>query len=359
MWPDRRYLDLTGIELPILQAPMAGSNLAPLAVAVSEAGGLGALPCAMLPPDRARQQLQTIKQQTDRPVNVNFFAHTPPVPDASRETAWRKRLGSYYQELGIDPSDIPDGPAREPFNQELADLLLDLKPRVVSFHFGLPADAAVRQLQDAGIVVQCSATTVAEARWLEDHGVDAIIAQGAEAGGHRGLFLGDSVDRQLGTFALVPQIVDAVDLPVIAAGGIADARGIVAAMALGASAVQIGTAYLLCPEAETGALHRSALASANDDCTVITNVMTGRPARGIVNRLIAEVGPLAAEAPDFPLAASAVAPLRAAAEAAGSDAFSPLWAGQAVGLVRERGAGELTRALAEEAQDLLRKLSGR
>lgn len=357
MWPHPRYLELVGIELPVLQAPMAGSNLAPLASAVSAAGGLGALPCAMLAADKVQAQVLSIRQQTDRPFNVNFFTHTPPEPDETQEASWLARLGSYYEELGLDPANIASGPARAPFDASMLELMLELKPKVISFHFGLPAADLLQPLKDAGIVIQSSATTVAEARWLADHGADAIIAQGAEAGGHRGMFLGTEVSSQVGTMALVPQIVDAVDVPVIAAGGIADARGIVAAMALGASAVQIGTAYLFCPEAETSAIHREALSNASDDKTAITNVMTGRPARGIVNRLIREVGPLSSDAPQFPLAASAVTPLRAAAEANGSGEFSPLWAGQAVALGREVPAAELTRGLANEALALLKRMS--
>lgn len=358
MWPDTRYLELVGIDLPILQAPMAGSNLAPLASAVSKAGGLGALPCAMLPPDKAKAQILSIRQQTDRPFNVNFFTHVPPAADAAKEAAWRDRLAPFYREFGLDPADIASGPARAPFDETLLALMLELKPAVVSFHFGLPAPELVQPLKDAGIVIQSTATTVAEARWLAERGADAIIAQGAEAGGHRGMFLSTEITSQVGTMALVPQIVDAVDLPVIAAGGIADPRGIVAAMALGASAVQIGTAYLFCPEAETSAVHRAALAEASADATALTNVMTGRPARGIVNRLIREAGPISPDAPQFPLAATAVAPLRAAAEKGGSGEFSPLWAGQAVALGREIPAGTLTRDLADQAEAQLRRLSG-
>ena len=358
MWPDRRYQELVGIDLPIVQAPMAGCNLAPLASAVSGAGGLGSLPCAMLTPDQARTQVQLVQQQTDRPLNLNFFTHKPAAPDDAREAAWRQRLARYYEELGLDMADIPQGAIREPFSSAMSALVLEMRPRVISFHFGLPDAEALRPLKDAGIVIQSSATTVAEARWLAAHGADAIIAQGAEAGGHRGMFLSDDVANQVGTLSLLPQVVDAVDLPVVAAGGIADARGIVAALALGASAVQIGTAYLFCPEAETSTVHRAALSSPRNEITAITNVMTGRPARGIVNRLIAEVGPLSDLAPAFPMAATAVTPLRTAGETAGSGEFSPLWAGQSAPLARSLGAAELTRTLASEAQALMRRMSG-
>ena len=231
--------------------------------------------------------------------------------------------------------------------------MVEMRPRVVSFHYGLPERGLLERLKAAGCVIQGAATTVEEARWLEAHGADAIVAQGLEAGGHRGMFLARDIASQVGTFALVPQIVDAVRVPVVAAGGIADARGIVAALALGASAVQIGTGYLLCPEAKISPMYRAALRSSRDDSTVLTNVLSGRPARGIVNRLMREVGPIAMDAPPFPLASGAVQPLRAKAEAQGSAEFSPLWAGQAASLAREVGASELTTALAGEAQALL------
>jgi nitronate monooxygenase len=219
----------------------------------------------------------------------------------------------------------------------------------VSFHFGLPEPKLLQRIKAGGFLVVSSATTAAEARWLEARGVDAIIAQGNEAGGHRGIFLSDDIATQPGTFALVPQIVDAVKVPVIATGGITDARGIAAAFALGAAGVQIGTAYLWCPEAKISAPHRAALKSARDDGTALTNLMTGRPARGIVNRLMREVGPISDVAPDFPLAAGALAPLRAKAEAQGAGDFSPMWAGQAAALGRAMPAGQLTKTLAAEA----------
>lgn len=358
MWPDRRFLDLAGIELPIIQAPMAGANLSAMAIAVSKAGGLGSLPCAMLSKDQARAELELIRQQTGRPVNVNFFCHAMPPPDPRIETRWREHLAGYYAEWGIDPAAASATSARLPFDEAMCDLVVAMRPRVVSFHFGLPKPALVDRVKQAGCVVLSSATTVAEARWLEDQGADAVIAQGFEAGGHRGMFLTEDIAAQVGTFALVPQVVDCVRVPVIAAGAIADARGIAAAFALGAAAVQIGTAYLKSPEATISAAHRAALSEARDDDTVLTNVFTGRPARGIANRLVREAGPLSQDAPPFPLAAGGVQPLRAKAEAAGSGAFSPLWSGQAVALAREMAAGELTAVLAAEALSLLQRMAG-
>lgn len=337
---------LLGIELTIIQAPMAGVQGSALAVAVSEAGGLGSLPCAMLGMEALRQELAAIRAQTSKPFNVNFFCHAAPRPDPAREAGWRAALAPYYAEQGIDGGAIPAGPARLPFSAEAADVLEAFRPPVVSFHFGLPAPALLARVRSWGARILSSATTVEEARWLEAHGVDAVIAQGLEAGGHRGHFLADDMATQMGTFALLPQIARAVSVPVIAAGGIADARGVAAAMALGAAGVQVGTAYLLCPEATTGALHRAALKSEAGRVTALTNLFTGRPARGIVNRIMRELGPLSAAVPAFPLATAAIAPLRAKAESLGSADFSPLWAGQNTSGCREMPAGALTRELA-------------
>jgi nitronate monooxygenase len=353
MWPDTRIQDMLGIELPIVQAPMAGPVLAEMAVAVAEAGGLGSLPCALLDQAGVRRELGIIRQQSSRPINVNFFCHRPPPADPDRDAAWKERLAPYYRELGLDPALPTPASARAPFDEEACALVEELRPEVVSFHFGLPDAPLLERVRATGAKILSSATTVEEARWLEDHGCDAVIAQGVEAGGHRGTFLTDDVATQIGTFALVPQVVDAVRVPVIAAGGIADARGIVAALALGAAAVQIGTAYLFCPEARIAAPHRAALHAAKSDGTALTNIFTGRPARGIVNRVMREVGPMSPLAPAFPTSGGALAPLRARSEPAGSGDFMSLWSGQAAGLGRDLPAGELTRRLADEALALL------
>jgi nitronate monooxygenase len=336
---------LFGIELPIIQAPMAGVQGSALTIAVSNAGGLGSLPCAMLGLDALRAELEAIRAQTSRPVNVNFFCHPPPLVDAGREAAWRETLAPYYAELGVDEAAIAVGPARAPLSSEMADVLGEFRPEVVSFHFGLPSTELVERVKGWGSKVLSSATTVEEACWLEAHGVDAIIAQGLEAGGHRGMFLSNDVTTQVGTFALLPQVVQAVRIPVIAAGGIADVRGVAAALALGAAGVQIGTAYLLCPEATTTAVHRAALQSEAARHTALTNLFSGRPARGIVNRIMRELGPLSAIAPDFPLAGAALAPLRIQAERNESGDFSPLWAGQNVSGCKAIPAADLTFAL--------------
>jgi nitronate monooxygenase len=262
-WPDRRILDLFGIELPIILAPMAGPGTAALAIGVSEAGGLGSLPCAQLSSAQIRAAIETIRRNTSRPINVNFFCHMSPTADAERERAWRARLKPYYLELGLDPEAPLAAPSRRPFDREACALVEEFKPEVVSFHFGLPSQDLLDRVKATKARVIGSATTVREAQWLESHGCDAVIAMGLEAGGHRGNFLSDDMARQVGTFALVPQIADAIKVPVIAAGGIADARGIVAALALCASAVQIGTAYLFCPEAQVSPLHLEALTTGN------------------------------------------------------------------------------------------------
>lgn len=338
--------ELLGTELPILQAPMAGSQGSALAIASCEAGALGALPCAMLAPDAIVRELAAITAATARPFNVNFFCHTAPEPDAERDAAWLRTLSPYYAEFGLDPSSVPAGQGRRAFDAATAALIEPFRPRVLSFHFGLPPLALLERCKAWGAVVLSSATTVEEAVWLEANGVDAVIAQGLEAGGHRGHFLSEDLSRQSGTFALLPQVVRAVRVPVIAAGGIADARTVAAAFALGAAGVQVGTAFLCCPEATTSPVHRAALRTAQPGNTALTRLFSGRPARGLVNRLMRELGPMHPAAPAFPLAAAALAPLRAEAEAQGQADFSPLWCGQAA-QARDLPAAQVVQALAD------------
>jgi nitronate monooxygenase len=325
---------------------MAGAQVSALAIAVCNAGGLGSLPCALLTRDAIRSQLDQIRAQTVQPFNVNFFCHPPPEPDAERDRTWRELLAPYYAELGIDPP-ADAGPVRTPFDADAATIVEEVRPPIVSFHFGLPAEALLQRVRATGAKILASATTVDEARWLASRGVDAIIAQGVEAGGHRGMFLSEDTTTQIGTFALVPQIVRAVSVPVIAAGGIADAQGVRAALALGAVAVQIGTTYLLCPETTTSPVHRAALSSDAARHTALTNLFSGRPARGIVNRVMRELGPMRSDIPRFPLASAAILPLRASAEAKGRHDFSPLWSGQNATGCRAIPAGDLTRELAK------------
>jgi nitronate monooxygenase len=358
MWPDRRLIDRFNIEFPIVLAPMAGVIDAEIAIAVAEGGGLASLPCALLSAEKAREQVNIVRQRVSAPVNLNFFCHTAVDADPVREAAWRQRLAPYYREHGLDPNAPVNAANRAPFDDAFCDVVEELKPEVVSFHFGLPEPKLLQRVKATGAIVLSSATTVKEAIWLEENGADVIIAQGAEAGGHRGMFLTDVIAEQPGTFALVPQVVDAVKVPVIAAGGIADGRGIAAALALGAAGVQIGTAYLRCPESRLSAAARVALAQASDESTVITNVMTGRPARGVANRVMREVGPISPDAPAFPHAATGLAPLKAAAEKQGKVDFTNLWAGQAVRMGKEMPAAELTRALAGAALARMSQLAG-
>ena len=337
---------LLGIDLPIIQAPMAGAQGSALAIAVSNAGALGSLPCAMLGEAAMRDELLALRAGTARPFNVNFFCHKTPVADAARDAAWRVVLAPYYREAGLDPSALAAAPSRAPFSAAAAELLAEFKPAVVSFHFGLPSADLLAHVRSWGAKVLCSATTIDEARWLDTQCVDAIIAQGVEAGGHRGMFLSTDPSTQMGTFALLPQVVRAVRCPVIAAGGIAEAAGVGAALALGAAGVQVGTAYLLCPEASISAVHRAALQSDGARHTALTNLFSGRPARGIVNRLMRELGPMSTAAPEFPLASAALAPLRAHAERLGSGDFSPLWSGQNASGCKNVPAAQLTLELA-------------
>ncbi len=353
-WPDTRILDLLGIDVPIIQAPMAGATSTAMVIAAGQAGALGSMPAATLSLEQLRQALTDIRQHSTRALNVNFFCHQPPPADAARDAQWKTLLQPYYRELGADveaPTPVSD---RAPFNDAACQVVEAFCPEVVSFHFGLPETSLLERVKATGAKVLSSATTVEEAVWLEQHGCDAIIAMGNEAGGHRGMFLSDDLNSQIGLMALLPQVVDAVSVPVIAAGGIGDARGIVAALALGASAVQIGTAYLFTPEATVSPAHRHALHHAQASETALTNLFTGRPARGIVNRVMRELGAINPVAPAFPRAGGALMPLKAL-DAAG---FSSLWAGQAVGLRHELGTYELTVRLAEQALSRLGRQRG-
>lgn len=339
--------DILGIRLPIVQAPMAGVQNHALAVAVSNAGGLGSLPCAMLSPDALRSELAALTEKTDQPYNLNFFCHRPPSVDDEREAQWQRVLAPYYREFGIDLSASVSQPARMPFSEAVADIIEPFQPPVVSFHFGLPAKALVDRVHSWGSTILSTATTVDEALWLEANGADVVIAQGLEAGGHRGFFLSKDLSTQLGTLALVPQLVDAVNIPVIAAGGIVDAKTVKAVQALGAAGAQVGTAYLLCTEATTSTVHRSALESADAQHTALTNIFSGGAARGIINRVMRELGPICDGAPPFPLASATIAPLRAHAESLGSGDLSPLWAGQNASACKAISAARMTLELAD------------
>lgn len=350
-WPDRRFLDLAGIEVPIVQAPMAGASGPALAIAASAGGALGSLPCALLTPERLRAEVATVRDAGVGRLNLNFFCHR--LPATVDDSAWRAALDRFYVEYGVGPPADPP-PVRAPFSEAMCAVVEELRPSFASFHFGLPAERLIERVRASGARIIGNATSVAEARWLAERGCDAIIAQGWEAGGHAGRFLPADPAAHMGLLALLPQVADAVEVPVIAAGGIGDARGIAAALTLGASAVQIGTAYLHCPESLISDPHRRALASEAAERTVFTNLLTGRLARGVPTRLMDEMGPVNAVAPPFPHAASALAELRRAAEARGDTAFSSLWAGQAARLGRALPATALTEKLADEALALLR-----
>jgi nitronate monooxygenase len=352
-WPDRRLLDLLKIEIPIIQAPMAGSDSVALARSVSSTGALGSLACALLSPDDLRKAVRALRNGMTQTFNLNFFCHRMEVPDTTAIEKWKDVLRPHYQRLGLDIENVPETRLRLPFDEEMCAVVEEVQPEVVSFHFGLPAPTLVERLKRRGIRILSSATTVKEAQWLASRGCDAIIAQGIEAGGHRGMFLETDIATQLGLFALLPQVRDAVSVPVIAAGGIADARGVIAALALGASGVQLGTAYLFCPEANVSPLYRRALQQSAEHGTVLTNLFSGRPARGILNRYLQESGPMSDAAPAFPYAAKLVAPLRTASERAGSVDYMQMWAGQAAGIAKSMPADQFTRKLASDVLSCL------
>jgi nitronate monooxygenase len=268
-----------------------------------------------------------------------------PPYNESRQLEWQKELQPYFTELGVKIDNLSNSANRVPFNHDVADAIESFKPEFISFHFGLPNKELLARLKKWGTKIVSSATTVEEAIWLEANGVDGIIAQGLEAGGHRGMFLSDDITTQMGMSSLVPQIARKVKVPVIAAGGIADSCGVQSALILGASAVQIGTAYLLCSEAKTSRLHRSAIKSSKSEHTALTNIFSGRPARGIVNRAMKELGNINSLAPVFPYASIEMTQLRGYTEKLDSDDFSPLWCGQNASLCKEISARELTQLL--------------
>jgi len=357
MWPDRRLIDLLNIQIPIIQAPMAGANGSAMVIEICKAGGLGSLPCAMLNIEKMYSEMGVVRQQTKEPVNVNFFVHERPKVNLETDKRWLERLSDYYSEFKLDLNINAPKVSRDPFDEADCAFVEKVCPEVVSFHFGLPELNLLNRVKAVGCKILSSATTVEEACWLEDRGCDAIIAQGYEAGGHRAMFLTEDINTQVGTMSLVPQVVDAVSIPVIAAGGIADGRGITAAFALGAAGVQIGTPYLFTPEALVSEIHLSSLKMAGDNSTAITNIFSGRPARSIINRIMKDIGPMSDFPTSFPNASSALAPLKAAAEAEGRPDFSSLWSGQSAGLGESMGAADLTQKLANDTLSRLRVIT--
>jgi nitronate monooxygenase len=343
----RPIASLLDAELPVIQAPMAGVQDEALAIAVSEAGGLGSMPCAMLDEARLEAALQRFSTLA-RPINLNFFCHRMAEPDPSEEMRWQQALEPYYLEFGLLPPEPSTAGARRPIDATTVALLEPFRPRIVSFHFGLPAPALLDRIKAWGATVLASATTVDEGAWLERHGADVVIAQGIEAGGHRGHFLSHDLTQQLSTADLVARLSRALTVPIVAAGGIGNRADVVAMLAAGAAAVQPGTAYLLCPEARTTEIHRTALEQSSR-ASEITNLFSGHPARGLVNRLMRDLGAMSTLPPAFPWASRSLAPLRAEAEARGLDDFSPLWSGTTPNAFPGCDAATVTRVLAGTA----------
>ena len=355
-WKSNALTELFGIRLPIVQAPMASAATPKLAAAVTNAGGLGSLGCAMSSADEVRDQCRTMRNATNGTYNVNFFVHKEPKADARAVATMRAMLKPYYDEMGL--GEVPADPRPIPtFDAPRLEVLLDEKPPLVSFHFGLPDKKALKALKDQGTLIIACATTVAEAKILEAAGVDAIVAQGFEAGGHRGTFAPPYEAGDIGTFALVPQVVDAVAVPVIAAGGIADGRGIAAAMMLGASAVQMGTAFLTCPESAVAPVWRKALTEARADGTRLTAAFSGRPARGLENRYMREMAGKQAMFPAFPIPNVLTGPLRKASADQSSPDFLSMWSGQSAALSKSLPAKELVEALVAETEEALARLA--
>jgi nitronate monooxygenase len=359
MWQDTRLTELLGLEVPIIQAPMLGSTTPALAAAVSNAGGLGSIGGAAMTADQVKGLGAELRALSNGAFNLNFFAHRAPKRDEAARRRAADRLEPWYArfELGAPPVDLKE--PWPPFGEAVLEALLVLAPPVVSFHFGLPEGNAVARLQATGSRVICTATTVAEARSLEADGVDAIIAQGWEAGGHRGAFEIEGDDVGVGLMSLLPQMVDAVAVPVIAAGGIADGRGIAAALMLGASGVQMGTAFLSCPETNIPDIHRRGLAEATDESTRLTRAHSGRPARGRNTRYFAEMAKHAPALPEFPLMYSLSAPLRSAEDTDQSLDFQFLLYGQSAPMGRSLPASELMARLVDETTDAYRAMSAR
>ena len=345
-WPDRRFAALLGSRHPILLAPMAGAGGVELAVGAIEGGAVGSLPCAMLTPDQVRSQAAQVRARAAGPINLNFFCHR--LPEGAGEGPWRALLEPFHERYGITP-EAASGPVRRPFDDAMCAAVEAVRPELVSFHFGMPGDPLLARVRGSGARVIATATSVGEARWLAGRGVDAIVAQGWEAGGHAGRFLDGRPEEHMGLFALLPQVADAVDLPVVAAGGIADGRGIAAALTLGAAAVQIGSAFLHCPESLIAGAHRSALASEAAEHSVFTNLFSGGLARGLWTPPMEALGPVRAEAPPFPLATAALMPLARRAAERGEPGFRPMWAGQAARLGKPLPARDLTALLAGDA----------
>lgn len=339
-----------GIALPIIQAPMAGTSTPELAAAVSNAGGMGSMGLAANTVEQARQAIARCKALTDAPFNANFFCNRAPVADPAIESEWLAYLAPLFDEAGVPAPTSLEAPYLS-FNDNPAmlDMLLEEKPPIVSFHFGIPSAPTIQKLKAAGITLMATATTLPEARAIEAAGLDVIVAQGVEAGGHRGVFDPHDDDLGLTTIALTRLLTAHTDLPVIAAGGIMDGNGIRAVLELGACAAMMGTAFILCPESAADDAYRSTLSSDKAQHTRITAVASGRPARGIVNGLHNRIDtPGRPPQPAFPICYTAAKALQKAAQAQGNAEFASHWAGQGAPLARAMPAAELVRVLAAE-----------
>jgi nitronate monooxygenase len=353
-----RLLQLLGIRLPIIQAPMAGVSTPEMAAAVSAAGGLGSIGVGNVDAAAARAMIAAIRSRTDRPFNVNFFCHAPAVADPAKEAAWLALLGPHFSRFGAKPPvSLREIYTSFVVDNEMLAMLLAERPPVVSFHFGLPSSDRIGALKTAGIRLLATATSLAEGWAVQAAGIDAVVAQGYEAGGHRGVFDPAAPDERLGTMALTRLLVRKLPLPVIAAGGIMDGAGIAAALSLGAEAAQLGTAFALCPESMADAGYRRALGERPGPPTVMTTAISGRPARSVVNRFT-ELGEGygANQVPSYPIAYDAGKALHAAAKAAGEYGYGAQWAGQGAGLAREKPAGELVELLWKECGEAIAKL---
>jgi len=334
---------ILGIEKPIIQAPMAGVQNWELAVAVSNSGGLGSIPCGMLTKDQVLFEIINFRKHSNKTYNLNFFCHKMPETNHQALEAWEEQLSPYYESFSIKPLNEISG-LRVPFDANLADAIEPHKPPILSFHFGLPSAELVTRIKSWGTVVISSATTKEEGVWLEENGADIVIAQGYEAGGHRGMFMTSDASTQLPTLELVACLKHELSVPIVAAGGIATSTDIKEMIRLGASGVQVGTSYLLCDEAKTSAIHRQAIKSKNS-ITALTNIFSGRLARGITNKIMKELNFIASKAPEFPYASIAIGPLRSKAESQGKSDFTPLWSGTDRSGCKEISATKLTYEL--------------
>ncbi len=344
-----------GISHPIIQAPMVGVSTPQLAAAVSNAGALGSIGLGASNATQARELIRQTRELTKAPFNVNLFCHKPAMADAARESAWLNFLAPLFREFGAEPpASINESYQSFLVAEDVLNVLLEERPKVVSFHFGLPPRSWIEALQRQGMVTLACVTSPAEAKLAEAAGVDALVAQGVEAGGHRGVFEPDQ-DQLLGTFALVRLLASSTNLPVIAAGGVMDGRGIAAALELGAAGVQMGTAFILCPESSANSQYRQALQSERAYQTRICAAISGRPARGMVNRLFEELGRADAPAlPSYPITYEAAKALNGAASKQGSDEFAVQWAGQGAPLARALPAASLVEVLVQELQNARR-----